>query len=552
MPDTEVVTALHPTRCAICGTMGDATELYPANFDLDVFNAETFSARRLPDGIRYRLVRCVHCGLVRSDPVADAEILAGLYAKSTFTYDAEVDSLKTTYGRYMHLLEHYGARGGAFLEVGCGNGFFLEEAQRQGYTVRGVEPSAEAIAKAAPSVRGGIVCDIMRPGLFAADSFDVICIFQTFDHLPDPGSVLDECSRVLKPGGLLLCLNHNVRAVSARLLRARSPIIDIEHTYLYSPETFRRIFINHKFEVRHIGSAFNTYPLHYLVRLVPIPRNSKQRVIDMLQRSWVGNVSLRVPLGNMYLVAQKPRDGAAVANGDNPNIAVFNRDAASNEGYLYTTNIRLSSRMATRRTADIIVGLERFAGRRVLDVGCGDGSFTRQFWDRGRPKEMAGIDPAPNAIAVANANKGERPIHFETGDAHHLRFADNSFDLALVQSVLHHDDDPRDIIREAFRVAPEVLVHEPNGSNPGLKMIERISPYHREHNEKSYSMERVARWAEECGARVMRQQYAGFVPMFSPAWLARAMKVVEPLVERVPIMRKYGCAVYVVIARRNG
>lgn len=552
MLDSEAVMALYPTRCAICGTTGDAVELYPANFDPDVFNAEIFSARRLPDGIRYRLVQCMHCGLVRSDPVADAETLSKLYAESAFTYDAEVDSLRVTYGRYLRALEQYGARGGMLLEVGCGNGFFLEEAQKQGYTVRGVEPSAEAIAKANPSMRDNIVCDILRPDLFAADSFDTICIFQTFDHLPDPGGVLDECWRVLKPGGLLLCLNHNIQAVSARLLHERSPIIDIEHTYLYSPKTFRRIFTDHRFEVRHLGRVFNTYPPHYLVRLLPMPRGMKQRVIDMLRRSRVGNVSLRVPLGNMYLVAQKPRNDAAIANEDSPNVAVFNRDAASNEGYLYTTNIRLSSQMATRRTADIILGLERFAGRRVLDIGCGDGSFTRQFWDRGHPMMMTAIDPAPNAIAVANENKRDRPIHFETGDAHHLQFADDRFDIALIQSVLHHDDDPKDIIREALRVAPEVLVHEPNGSNPGLKLIERIMPYHKEHNEKSYSMAQVARWMEECGARIVRRQYAGFVPMFSPDWLARAMKAAEPVIERVPGLRKYGCAVYVIVARRDG
>jgi hypothetical protein len=36
------------THCAICGTEGNAQELYPANFDDKAFSAETFSARRLP------------------------------------------------------------------------------------------------------------------------------------------------------------------------------------------------------------------------------------------------------------------------------------------------------------------------------------------------------------------------------------------------------------------------------------------------------------------------------------------------------------------------
>ena len=85
----------------------------------------------------------------------------------------------------------------------------------------------------------------------------------------------------------------------------------------------------------------------------------------------------------------------------------------------------------------------------------------------------------------------------------------------------------------------------------GLKVIEHVSPYHQEHNEKSYTMEQVKRWARECGARVVRTQYAGFVPMFSPDRLARVSRRIEPVVERIPGFCMYGCAVYVVLARRD-
>lgn len=300
--------ALLATRCAICGTAGNASELYPANFDLTAFNASIFSARRLPDGIRYRMVRCDGCGLVRSDPVAAPETLARLYTHSTFDYDDEVANLTATYGHYLRRLEGHGAQKGALLEIGCGNGFFLEEALAQGYrTVAGVEPSTAAADKAHPLVRPRIARDIMRPGLFAPGTFDVVCLFQVFDHLPDPAAVLDECLRVLRPGGLILCLNHNVAAVSARLLGERSPIIDIEHTYLYSPATLARIFRVHGFRIRRVGPVLNTYTLHYLTRLVPLPGPLKRRLLDRLRAAQLGRARLSVPLGNLYLVAQKPR-----------------------------------------------------------------------------------------------------------------------------------------------------------------------------------------------------------------------------------------------------
>src|SRR5207248_2471865 len=104
-------------------------------------------ARRLPDGIRYRIAKCRTCGLVRSDPVVAPEVLARLYVQSTFDYGDEVANLTRTYGRYLAKLASYGVRKGALLEIGCGNGFFLVEALARGYTtVRGCEPSAAAVA----------------------------------------------------------------------------------------------------------------------------------------------------------------------------------------------------------------------------------------------------------------------------------------------------------------------------------------------------------------------------------------------------------------------
>jgi SAM-dependent methyltransferase len=192
------------------------------------------------------------------------------------------------------------------LEIGCGNGFFLKVALAQGYAeVHGVEPSAQAISQAAERVRPQIVCDVLRPGLFEAGTFDVICIFQVFDHISDPGALLDECLRLLKPGGFLLAYNHNVEALSARLLGERSPIIDIEHTYLYSPKTMRRIVEQHGFAAREIGAGANRYRLSYLMHLVPLPRALKKAAVSFMQGTPLGKIPLSVRLGNLYLIAGK-------------------------------------------------------------------------------------------------------------------------------------------------------------------------------------------------------------------------------------------------------
>lgn len=237
---------------------------------------------------------------------------------------------------------------------------------------------------------------------------------------------------------------------------------------------------------------------------------------------------------------------------DPNDIEPFNRDAAVGAGYVYTSGARLSSRLATGRSKAIVLGTGAFRGRSVVDLGCGDGHYTTSFWDRGRPSEMVGIDAATSAVAVASAGKGRRPIEFLAGDVHRLPFRDDSFDVALVQSILHHDDNPLGMIREAFRLAPVIVIHEPNGNNPGLKLIERTSRYHIEHRERSYSSYRLRRWVGQAGGVVTYQRYAGLVPMFCPDGLARALKRIEPIVERLPVVNSIGCSVTVLVARRRG
>ena len=295
------------TVCAICGPGPGSTLLYPGSVTPSDLTPGVFSARRLPDRVHYQMVRCVDCGLVRSDPVIESDRLRELYDESTFDYGSEVDDLRATYGRYLEKLRRHGGEQNAILEVGCGNGFFLEEALGHGYTqVSGVEPSTAAVASADPSVRPNIVCDMMRPGLFPEHAFDAVCLFQTFDHLPDPGAVLDASMQALRPGGLLLCLNHNVQAMSARLLGERSPIIDVEHTYLYSPETMARIFSMHGYRIVEQGRVYNTTSLPYLIHLLPLPNRAKRTLTRVVRAARLDRVRLRLPLGNLYLIAKKP------------------------------------------------------------------------------------------------------------------------------------------------------------------------------------------------------------------------------------------------------
>ncbi len=298
---------LRPTRCAICGTADSSDELYPARLDPGALTPSVFSARRLPDRTHYRMVRCRSCGLVRSDPVLDAEVMADLYRGSSFDYGDELEGIRATYGAALDRLASVASRRNGLLDVGCGSGFVLELAQDRGWqAVGGVEPSTDAIAKANPDVRPAIVQDVLREGLFQAESFDAVTLFQVLDHVPEPIAFLRECLQIVRPGGAILALNHNVTAWSARMLGERSPIIDVEHTYLYSRETMRRIFGQVGFEVVTVEPVRNTYSIAYLLHLMPLPRALKQSLLPRFRQTRVGRAQLNVPLGNLCLIARRP------------------------------------------------------------------------------------------------------------------------------------------------------------------------------------------------------------------------------------------------------
>jgi SAM-dependent methyltransferase len=297
---------LQPTSCAICGTECNADELFRATLTRGAFTATVFSARRLPDRVHYRVVRCRSCGLVRSDPVLEADGLAKLYRASTFDYGDELEGLRATYGRALERVAKLVPERAGLLDIGTGSGFVLELARDRGWTdIRGVEPSEDAIAKARPDIRPMISPDVMRPGSFERASFDAVTMFQVLDHMPDPVGLLDECRRVLRPSGVMLAFNHNVTAWSARLLGERSPIIDVEHTYLYSPRTIRALFDRSGFEVVSVRPVCNTYSVRYLAHLLPLPDRQKKPLLSVLRGSKVGRLEATVPLGNLCLIARR-------------------------------------------------------------------------------------------------------------------------------------------------------------------------------------------------------------------------------------------------------
>jgi ubiquinone/menaquinone biosynthesis C-methylase UbiE len=231
--------------------------------------------------------------------------------------------------------------------------------------------------------------------------------------------------------------------------------------------------------------------------------------------------------------------------------SVFDHDVLRHGGYLYTTGAPLSSQYANKRLSDIALLAVNFKGKRILDLGSGDGAYTKELFDRGKPFSIHGIDPSKRAIEIAKKKYGDEKITFAIGNADSLPYAADSFDLVHIRGVLHHMDNPAMALKEALRVAAVVLLIEPNGYNLGLKVIEKLSHYHREHQEKSYTSYQMRNWIKKAGGEVTKERFAGFVPMFCPKRIAQVMKAVEPLAERIPMLKFLACAVVALVAERS-
>jgi SAM-dependent methyltransferase len=106
-------------------------------------------------------------------------------------------------------------------------------------------------------------------------------------------------------------------------------------------------------------------------------------------------------------------------------------------------------------------------GRDVLEIGVGMGADHLE-WAKVSPRSLTGIDLTPRAIELTRARLDAYSLTstLECGDAEHLPFPDDSFDLAYSWGVLHHSPDTPRAVAEVYRVL------RPGG-------VARVMIYHR-------------------------------------------------------------------------
>jgi SAM-dependent methyltransferase len=110
--------------------------------------------------------------------------------------------------------------GGELLDLGCGSGELARHLAAHGYRVTGCDIAPTMLRQAETADPRRAVrwvrlepCWQVLP--FAEGSLDAVVSASVLEYVPDPGAVLAECARVLRPGGVLVCtvpdVTHPVR-----------------------------------------------------------------------------------------------------------------------------------------------------------------------------------------------------------------------------------------------------------------------------------------------------------------------------------------------------
>jgi SAM-dependent methyltransferase len=291
--------------CPGCGA-NDSQTFADANIDPEALGAFAFASRKLPEYMHHALVVCRRCDLLYANPAPDRTSLDAAYRDAAFDASNESRYAALTYASYLpRILAKLPDRDGA-LDIGTGDGAFLEQLQQYGFTnVVGIEPSAAPICAAKPNVRSLIRNTPFRSADFSPESLRLITCFQTIEHVYDPLALCEDAVRLLRPGGALFIVCHDRRALLARAMGMKSPIFDVEHLQLFSVKSVRALLIRAGFSQVAVEPVVNRYPLDYWARLSPIPGALKPRALAFLRVSGLGRVTLAAPVGNLAAVAYK-------------------------------------------------------------------------------------------------------------------------------------------------------------------------------------------------------------------------------------------------------
>ena len=215
-----------------------------------------------------RLVKCSRCGMIYENPRYDAEtIVRGYMASKEGEHDSQypmrVSSFYRTLKKHSSRIPPPGAK---VLDIGTAGGAFLDAAKQFGYAAYGMEPSADLVARG--KARGlNIEQGTIDSHSFQPGGFDMVCLWDVIEHLPDPKNALVAIKKLLKPEGILLINFPDIGTWQAKLAGKRFWWILSVHLHHFTRKTVADLCNRTGFEAFHFQRYWQVLEFGYLERM---------------------------------------------------------------------------------------------------------------------------------------------------------------------------------------------------------------------------------------------------------------------------------------------
>jgi len=214
----------------------------------------------------YRYWKCTDCFTSQVLPQPSPEQLRSYYDDYHLSdevggvYDEVEDRMKADFPTKVRMVLKYAAKENPrLLDVGCGKGFFVKAALNADIRAEGIDLSRSGVEYAVNTLgvkaTTGRIQDQKVEGW--KESFDVVTLWATIEHLPDPQSVVQAMHGCLKPGGVLLCDTGLGHSLWERILPGHSQWYDApQHLFVFSERGLIRLLETSGFSIVHVDTNF--------------------------------------------------------------------------------------------------------------------------------------------------------------------------------------------------------------------------------------------------------------------------------------------------------
>lgn len=222
----------------------------------------------------FYIVKCLNCSFTYVKPLPLDSQLSKFYDNFDYKNNKlEEPLIRRDAIRSLKIIcKHVGSMEKRLLDVGCGRGYFLDEARKIGFEVFGIDYSFKMI-KYAKNIFNLNVQNIDVFKYKSQVKFDIITLNQVIEHLSKPRDLIKKCYKLLNPGGLVYIATPNIDSLSAKVLKEHfDHLIPPEHLGYFNNKTLTYLLKSANFNILHTGSWSSSQDLAGIVKRLVIKK----------------------------------------------------------------------------------------------------------------------------------------------------------------------------------------------------------------------------------------------------------------------------------------